>query len=58
VSARLGHATVGITLDTHSHVLANCRKKRRKIDGLLAGSGDGPGTVQQNLKADPEMGDR
>jgi integrase len=38
VSERLGHATVGITLDTYSHVLPNLQEAR-KIDALLAGPG-------------------
>ncbi len=38
VSERLGHATVGITLDTYSHVLPNLQEEAaRKIDALLAG---------------------
>ena len=37
VSERLGHATVGITLDTCSHVLPNMQEEAaRKIDSLLA----------------------
>ena len=31
VSERLGHPRVGITLDTYSHVLPNCRKQLRKV---------------------------
>jgi len=43
VSERLGHATVGITLDTYSHVLPNLQEEAaRKIDALLARSGSGP----------------
>ena len=39
VSERLGHATVGITLDTYSHVLPNLQEEAaRKIDALLARS--------------------
>jgi integrase len=42
VSERLGHATVGITLDTYSHVLPNLQEEAaRKIDALLAPSGRG-----------------
>jgi integrase len=40
VSERLGHATVGITLDTYSHVLPNLQEEAaRKIDALLARTG-------------------
>jgi integrase len=40
VSERLGHATVGITLDTYSHVLPNLQEEAaRKIDALLTRSG-------------------
>jgi len=43
VSERLGHATVGITLDTYSHVLPHLQEEAaRKIDALLARSGRGP----------------
>ena len=43
VSERLGHATVGITLDTYSHVLPNLQEEAaRKIDALLTGSGRAP----------------
>jgi integrase len=43
VSERLGHATVGITLDTYSHVLPNLQEEAaQKIDGLLAGRGRRP----------------
>jgi integrase len=42
LSERLGHASVGITLDTYSHVLPNLREEAaRKIDALLASSGHG-----------------
>jgi len=37
VSERLGHATVGITLDTYSHVLPTLQEEAaRKLDALLA----------------------
>ena len=37
VSERLGHATVGITLDTYSHVLPTLQEEAaRKLDTLLA----------------------
>jgi len=37
VSERLGHATVGITLDTYSHVLPNMQEEAAyKLDALLA----------------------
>ncbi len=40
VSERLGHATVGMTLDTYSHVLPHLQEEAaQKIDALLAGSG-------------------
>jgi len=40
VSERLGHATVGSTLDTYSHVLPNLQEEAaRKIDALLARAG-------------------
>ncbi len=40
VSERVGHATVGITLDTYSHVLPNLQEEAaRKIDALLARGG-------------------
>src|SRR5207253_1129237 len=43
VSERLGHATVGITLDTYSHVLPSMQEEAaRKIDALLARSGRVP----------------
>ena len=43
MSERLGHATVGITLDTYSHVLPNLQEEAaQKIDGLLAGRGRRP----------------
>ncbi len=43
VSERLGHATVGITLDTYSHVLPHLQEEAaRKIDALLARSGRVP----------------
>ena len=43
VSERLGHATVGITLDTYSHVLPHLQEEAaRKIDALLARSGRAP----------------
>ena len=36
VSERLGHATVGITLDTYSHVLPNMQDEAAKrLDGVL-----------------------
>lgn len=36
VSERLGHSTIGITLDTYSHVLPNLRERAaRKLDALL-----------------------
>ncbi len=37
VSERLGHSTVGITLDTYSHVLPNMQEEAaQKLDDLLA----------------------
>jgi len=37
VSERLGHATIGITLDTYSHVLPHLQERAaRKLDALLA----------------------
>jgi len=30
VSERLGHATVSITLDTYSHAIRRCRRRRRR----------------------------
>ena len=43
VSERLGHSTVGITLDTYSHVLPHLQEEAaRKIDALLARSGRVP----------------
>ncbi len=40
VSERLGHATVGITLDTYSHVLPNMQEEAaKKLDALLANGG-------------------
>jgi integrase len=40
VSERLGHATVGITLDTYWHVLPNLQEEAaRKIDALVARTG-------------------
>jgi integrase len=39
VSERLGHATIGITLDTYSHVLPNLQEESaRKLDALLGGT--------------------
>jgi len=39
----LGHAAVGITFDTYSHVLPHLQEKAaRKIDALVARSGRGP----------------
>jgi hypothetical protein len=39
VSDRLGHATVGITLETHSHVLPSPQEQAaRKVNALLAGT--------------------
>ena len=43
VSERLGHATVGITLDTYSYVLPNLQEEAaRKIDALLADRAQAP----------------
>lgn len=40
VSERLGHATIGITLDTYSHVLPNLQERAaRKLDELLLANG-------------------
>jgi integrase len=42
VSERLGHATVGITLDTYSHVLPTMQEEAaRKLDALLSRSAVG-----------------
>ena len=44
VSERLGHSTVGITLDTYSHVLPTLQAQAAAgLDRLLAGDGRGPG---------------
>ena len=43
VSERVGHATVGITLDTYSHVLPHLQEKAaQKIEGLLPGRSRAP----------------
>jgi integrase len=40
VSERLGHATVGITLDTYSHVLPSMQEEAaKKLDAMLAPGG-------------------
>ena len=40
VSERLGHATVGITLDTYSHVLPTLQEEAaRHLDAWLTGQG-------------------
>jgi integrase len=35
VSERLGHSTVGITLDTYSHVLPGLEEAAQKVDTAL-----------------------
>ena len=38
VSERLGHSTVGITLDTYSHVLPDMQEEAtEKLEAMLAG---------------------
>ena len=42
VAERLGHADVGITLDTYSHVLPNLQAQAAAgLEQLLAAGGDG-----------------
>jgi len=39
VSERLGHATIGITLDTYSHVLPDMQEAAaKKLEGVLGPS--------------------
>jgi integrase len=46
VSERLGHATVGVTLDTYSHVLPDMQEAAaRKLDGVL-----GPSLAREHRK--------
>lgn len=41
VSERLGHSTIGITLDTYSHVLPSMQQDAaEKIEGVLGGGGE------------------
>jgi hypothetical protein len=64
VSERLGHASIGITLDVYSHVLPTLQAEAaRAIDELFGASGapsgaemaagDGPGTHEPPRPAPP-----
>ena len=43
VSERLGHANIGITMDTYSHVMPELDQHAAdRVAGLILGNGEGP----------------
>ena len=60
VSERLGHSTIGLTLDTYSHVLPGMQEEaaaktdaaiRRAMDGLRAGASEDEGLQTEGKQA-------